>query len=130
MQVEVRIQGRPEALDEGHSAALRVPHGAELASAPDQGREHRFRKDTKNIGHHAAIVSQPVAEGVRKRKHPLADRTCGNTPSTRCAAVSDILRPQQLLQKPRFLREYGTKRSSPQLSQWRRLCTKNREWPL
>ena len=67
MQVEVKIQGRPEALYEGNGAALRFPHGAKLASSPD-------RENAKDIGNHAGVVSQPVAEGVRKREHPLPDR--------------------------------------------------------
>ena len=86
MEVEVAIQGRPETLYEGNGAALRFPLGAELASAPNQGSEHRFREDTQNvyywfrpigltfaplIGNDAGVVSQPVAEGVRKREHPL-----------------------------------------------------------
>jgi hypothetical protein len=74
MQVKVTVQGRPEALYESHGAALRFPHGAELASPPDQGGKHRFRENAKNICHHAGVVSQAVAESVRKREHPLADR--------------------------------------------------------
>jgi len=42
---------------------------------------------------------------VRKRQHPLPDGDSRKTRSTRWAAVSAILRPQQELQKPRFLQE-------------------------
>ena len=46
--------------------------------------------------------------------------TFGITRSTRCAAVSDILRPQHDGQNPRFLQEYGKSRFLPQDSHRRR----------
>jgi hypothetical protein len=51
VDMEVEPQGRVEALDERHRAALRFPLGAKFAVAADQGSEYCPGEDGENIGH-------------------------------------------------------------------------------
>ncbi len=66
------------------------------------------------------IPGTAVAERIGKCEDPLRTGTTGIRRSTRCAAVSAILRPPHEGQNPRHLHEKATSRSCPQASQWTR----------
>jgi len=75
--VQVEVQRRAEALDEGDGAALL---GAKIplpACAPAQLGEERADEGAQNFARELRIVGAAVAERVRERQHPMPDRGLG-----------------------------------------------------
>jgi hypothetical protein len=77
VEVEVEVQRRPEALEEGDRAALLGTYAPVAPNAPPQLREERAQERAKHFSRDLGIVCTAVAKWVRKREHPLADRHRG-----------------------------------------------------
>ena len=79
VEVQIQVQGVPEALHEADRPALEPP----LAPADPGARaaaksgEHRAQKHAEHVARELAVVGQPVAQLERKRQHPLAHRDLG-----------------------------------------------------
>ena len=77
MEVQVQVQRRAEALEEGDRAALLRAHAPVPANAPPQLGEQRAQEGAEHFARELAIVGAAVAKRVRKREHPLPDRHRG-----------------------------------------------------
>src|SRR5437867_2050685 len=90
-------------LHERDSPALAVRYSTRTRTPPERG-ENRTDEDPNQGGQQRGVISDPVAECVGRRQHPLADRYIGNDAiyemgcrirhspaSTRRAYASDML---------------------------------------
>jgi hypothetical protein len=77
VEVEVEIERRPEALEEGDGAALRVAGSPMTSRAPAQLGEEGPHEGAEHLARESRVVGTAVAERVGKREHPLADRNLG-----------------------------------------------------
>ena len=68
----MKIQSRPEALDERHRATLRTTLSAEVACALNPESEDHPGEDTQDGGHQGRIVSQAITERIGQGQDPLA----------------------------------------------------------
>jgi hypothetical protein len=72
--MQVEIQCRAEALNEGDGAALRIPDSAEFTRAAEQGFKNCSNEDAQDVRDQTRVVGQAVTQCMGKRQHPLAHR--------------------------------------------------------
>ena len=77
MEVEVRVQGGAEALDEGDGAALAARDAPPMSRAPAELGEERAEEGAKHLAREPRVVEAAVAERIGERKDPLAHRLIG-----------------------------------------------------
>ena len=72
VKVQVRVQGRAEAVDEGHRPA--AGRGAATGTVCAQAVCHRAQKDTQDGALHGRVTVQETAQGLGHCAHPLPHR--------------------------------------------------------
>jgi hypothetical protein len=77
MEVEIRIEGGPEALDEGDGAALAARETPVTPRAPAELGEERAEEGAEHLAREPRVVEAAVAKRVREREDPLSDRHLG-----------------------------------------------------
>jgi hypothetical protein len=77
VEVQVQVERRAEALNEGDGAALLGAHAPVSPNASPQLSEERAQEGAEHFARELAIVRAAVAKRVRKCEHPLADRHRG-----------------------------------------------------
>ena len=80
MGVQIQIQGRSKALDEGDGPAPPVRHALFLAGAPLQETEHRPDEDSDHRAAQRVIPGEHVANPMRQAQDPLAHGDCDSAP--------------------------------------------------
>ncbi len=73
MEVDVEVQGRAEALNEGDGAALATRRAPLAPCATAKRGEERTEKGAEDFAGEASVVGTAVAERVGQRENPLAD---------------------------------------------------------
>jgi hypothetical protein len=73
MEVNIRVQRRPEALDSCHCSASTAANSP-LRRSPTFEPKHRADKHTQHRTTQLMIPCERVAQSVRQRQHPLAHR--------------------------------------------------------
>jgi hypothetical protein len=128
MEVDVQVQGVPEALHEGDGPALTAGHAPLPPSATAQRREDGPQKEIQHGARELGVVGEPVAEREREREHPLADRDLREHALHQMGGRVAHAPAPQVGQKPRPLHEKATTRSRPQSSQRTRTRTRTKPW--
>jgi len=77
VEVEVRVQGGAEALDEGDRAALAARSAPLLARAPAKLGEECAEEGAEHGAREPRVVGAAIAKRIGKRQDPLADRHLG-----------------------------------------------------
>jgi hypothetical protein len=77
VEVEVQVESRAEALEEGHCAALFGAQAPVPPNAPAKLCEERPQEHAKDLAREAGVVGAAVAQGVGEGEDPLADRYLG-----------------------------------------------------
>lgn len=70
MEVEVRIEGGAEAVEEGDGAELRVGRGA--GAGATEGGANGAQQDAEHVAGQARVVGQEESDPLRQGEHPLA----------------------------------------------------------
>jgi hypothetical protein len=73
VEVEVQVQGRAEALNEGDGAALAPRRAPPDPCSPAQRSEERPEKGAQHLAGERSVVGAAVAERMGQRENPLAD---------------------------------------------------------
>lgn len=71
--MDVQVQGRAEALNEGDGAALATRRAPLALCSPAERREERTEKGAEDLAGECSVIGAAVAERVGKRQNPLAD---------------------------------------------------------
>jgi len=73
----MNIEAGSKTLYEGDSAAVATRDPA-VTGTPPQRRENRADEDPNQGGQQRGVVSDPIAQSMRRRQDPLAYRHVGN----------------------------------------------------
>ena len=77
MEVEIRIEGGTEALNEGDGTALATRDAPRMPCAPAELGEERAEEGAKHLAREPRVVEAAVAKRIGEREDPLADRHLG-----------------------------------------------------
>ena len=72
--MNIQVQRRPKALDEGHRAALVGSLTPGSSNTPTKLCEQRTEKCPQHLAGELRVVGTAIAKGVGERQHPLPDR--------------------------------------------------------